>query len=231
MPPSASRCSAAPRWPWPTSTPPAACSARRWKLIVGDDACDPKQAVAAANKWSARAWSSSPATSAPARRSRPRQVYEEENILQISPASTNPKLTDEGGANVFRVCGRDDQQGMVAGRLPGRHLRRQEGRHRSRQDRLRQGPGRRDQEGDERGRPAGGHVRGLHRGREGLLGADLQDEGGRHRRALRRRLPHRGRPDGAPDARPGHTSRSWSPATRWSPTSTGRSPATPARAR
>ena len=33
----------------------------------------------------------------------------------ISPASTNPVLTDEGGANVFRVCGRDDQQGIVAG--------------------------------------------------------------------------------------------------------------------
>jgi branched-chain amino acid transport system substrate-binding protein len=36
--------------------------------------------------------------------------------LQISPASTNPKLTDErAGPNVFRVCGRDDQQGAVAG--------------------------------------------------------------------------------------------------------------------
>ena len=33
----------------------------------------------------------------------------------ISPASTNPRLTDEGGDNVFRVVGRDDQQGMVAG--------------------------------------------------------------------------------------------------------------------
>ena len=29
------------------------------------------------------------------------KVYEEEGILQISLASTNPKLTDEGGANVF----------------------------------------------------------------------------------------------------------------------------------
>ena len=36
-------------------------------------------------------------------------------MLQISPASTNPKLTEEGGDNVFRVCGRDDQQGIVAG--------------------------------------------------------------------------------------------------------------------
>jgi branched-chain amino acid transport system substrate-binding protein len=43
------------------------------------------------------------------------KVYEEEDLLQISPASTNPKLTEEGGPNVFRVCGRDDQQGIVAG--------------------------------------------------------------------------------------------------------------------
>jgi branched-chain amino acid transport system substrate-binding protein len=42
-------------------------------------------------------------------------VYEEEGIIQISPASTNPKLTEEGGDNVFRTCGRDDQQGLVAG--------------------------------------------------------------------------------------------------------------------
>jgi len=33
----------------------------------------------------------------------------------ISPASTNPKVTDEGGPNVFRVIGRDDQQGTIAG--------------------------------------------------------------------------------------------------------------------
>jgi branched-chain amino acid transport system substrate-binding protein len=33
----------------------------------------------------------------------------------ISPGSTNPKFTDEGGPNVFRVIGRDDQQGTIAG--------------------------------------------------------------------------------------------------------------------
>ncbi len=85
------------------------------KLEIGDDACDPKQAVAVANKFASEgvkfvaghfcSGSSIPAS----------QVYQEENILQISPASTNPKLTDEGGPNVFRVCGRDDQQGIVAG--------------------------------------------------------------------------------------------------------------------
>jgi len=85
------------------------------KLVVGDDACDPKQAVAVANKFASDgvifvaghfcSGSSIPAS----------KVYEEEGIIQISPASTNPKLTEEGGDNVFRTCGRDDQQGIVAG--------------------------------------------------------------------------------------------------------------------
>src|SRR5690606_31188801 len=44
------------------------------------------------------------------------KVYEEENILMISPGSTNPALTEEGGDNVFRMCGRDDQQGQIAGK-------------------------------------------------------------------------------------------------------------------
>ena len=84
-------------------------------LEVGDDACDPKQAVAVANQMVNKgvtfmaghfcSGSSIPAS----------KVYEEEGILQISPASTNPALTEEGGDNVFRVCGRDDQQGTVAG--------------------------------------------------------------------------------------------------------------------
>jgi len=86
------------------------------KLLVEDDACDPKQAVSAAGKLAAAgvalvaghfcSGSSIPASS----------VYAEEGIVQISPASTNPKLTDERpGPNVYRVCGRDDQQGQVAG--------------------------------------------------------------------------------------------------------------------
>lgn len=84
-------------------------------LVVGDDACDPKQAVAVANDMVGEgvvfmaghfcSGSSIPAS----------EVYTEEGILQISPASTNPALTEEGGDNVFRVCGRDDQQGQVAG--------------------------------------------------------------------------------------------------------------------
>ena len=60
------------------------------------------------------------AISARARRSRPRKSIAKAKILQITPASTNPKLTDEAATkkwnNVLRVCGRDDAQGDVAGR-------------------------------------------------------------------------------------------------------------------
>jgi branched-chain amino acid transport system substrate-binding protein len=91
------------------------------KLEVGDDACDPKQAVAAANDLVSRGvvfvaghWcsgSSIPASS----------VYAEEGVLQISPGSTNPAFTEDafekGWNNIFRVCGRDDAQGIVAGKF------------------------------------------------------------------------------------------------------------------
>ena len=88
------------------------------ELMVGDDACDPKQAVAVANQAAGEgvvfmaghfcSGSSIPAS----------QVYAEEQIVQISPASTNPSFTeDRPGPGVFRVCGRDDQQGEVAGKF------------------------------------------------------------------------------------------------------------------
>jgi len=42
-------------------------------------------------------------------------VYLDGNIIEVTPASTNPKFTDRGMWNTFRTCGRDDQQGAVAG--------------------------------------------------------------------------------------------------------------------
>lgn len=89
---------------------------QKLKLEIGDDACDPKQAVSVANEFASKgvkfvaghfcSGSSIPAS----------KVYAEEGILQITPASTNPKFTDEGSWNTFRTCGRDDQQGAVAGK-------------------------------------------------------------------------------------------------------------------
>jgi branched-chain amino acid transport system substrate-binding protein len=86
---------------------------QRVELIVGDDFCDPEQAVAAARKLAsdgvvfvAGHWCSH--SSIPASK-----VYEEARVLQIAPGSASAKLTDEGGPNVFRVCGRDDRQGAI----------------------------------------------------------------------------------------------------------------------
>ncbi|KAF0115078.1 MAG: branched-chain amino acid transport system substrate-binding protein [Rhodospirillaceae bacterium] len=88
---------------------------QRIKLEIGDDACDARQAVAVANQMVNKrvaliaghfcSGSSIPAS----------DVYHEEGLLQISPGSTNPQLTDRGYNTVFRTCGRDDQQGKVAG--------------------------------------------------------------------------------------------------------------------
>ena len=49
-------------------------------------------------------------------------VYLENGILEITPASTNPTVTERGMWNVFRVCGRDDQQGGVAGDYIAKHF-------------------------------------------------------------------------------------------------------------
>jgi branched-chain amino acid transport system substrate-binding protein len=51
------------------------------------------------------------------------KIYEEAGIIMISPGSTNPKVTDEGGPNVFRTIGRDDQQGTIAGNYLADHFR------------------------------------------------------------------------------------------------------------
>jgi branched-chain amino acid transport system substrate-binding protein len=84
---------------------------RRLRLEVGDDACDPRQARSVAEKLAGMkvpvvvghycSSSSIPAS----------EAYAESNVLQITPASTNPRFTDRGMWNTFRVCGRDDQQG------------------------------------------------------------------------------------------------------------------------
>ncbi len=95
---------------------------QKLRLEVGDDACDPKQAVAVANQLASKgvrfvaghfcSGSSIPASN----------VYAEEDMIQISPASTNPRFTERGLRNIFRTCGRDDQQGLVAGEFVARQF-------------------------------------------------------------------------------------------------------------
>src|SRR5450432_774971 len=87
---------------------------KKLALDVEDDACDPKQARSVAEKiGSAKipfvaghycSCSSIPAS----------EAYADGNVLQITPASTNPLYTERKLWNVARVCGRDDQQGLVA---------------------------------------------------------------------------------------------------------------------
>ena len=82
---------------------------------LGDDVSDPKQGVSVANKFSAEGvkFVVGPFNSGvtmPAS-----EVYQENGILLISPSATNPQVTERGLWNVFRTCGRDDQQGGVAG--------------------------------------------------------------------------------------------------------------------
>jgi branched-chain amino acid transport system substrate-binding protein len=84
---------------------------------IGDDGADPKQGVSVANKFVGdqvafvvghfNSGVTMPAS----------EVYAENGILQITPGSTNPKVTDRGIETVFRTCGRDDQQGAVAAKF------------------------------------------------------------------------------------------------------------------
>jgi branched-chain amino acid transport system substrate-binding protein len=87
---------------------------KKLQLDVEDDACDPKQARSVAEKigsakipFVAGHYCSS--SSIPAS-----EAYADANVLQITPASTNPLFTERKLWNVARVCGRDDQQGLVA---------------------------------------------------------------------------------------------------------------------
>ncbi len=84
------------------------------KLLIGDDACDPGLAVQVAEELVRQgvvfvdghfcSGASLPAS----------QVYHDKGVLMITPASINSRLTEQGFANVFRTCGRDDTQGSFA---------------------------------------------------------------------------------------------------------------------
>jgi len=88
---------------------------KQLKLEIGDDVCDAKQAKSVAEKFASMkvpfvAGHYCSSSSIPAS-----EAYNEGNVLQITPASTNPQFTERGMWNTFRVCGRDDQQGSFIG--------------------------------------------------------------------------------------------------------------------
>ncbi|MBV9076299.1 MAG: branched-chain amino acid ABC transporter substrate-binding protein [Methylobacteriaceae bacterium] len=92
---------------------------RKLKLVVEDDACDPKQAVSVANRivtagikfvaGHACSGATIPASS----------VYGDAGVLMMSPAASNPTLTDgaakNGWTTIMRLYGRDDAQGAWIG--------------------------------------------------------------------------------------------------------------------
>ena len=82
-----------------------------------DDACDPKQAVAVANKivndgiqyviGHLCSSSTQPAS----------DIYEDEGILMITPGATNPELTQRGYQHIMRTAGLDSSQGPTAAKF------------------------------------------------------------------------------------------------------------------
>lgn len=89
---------------------------KRLEAAVYDDACDPKQAVAVANKivnddirfvvGHLCSGSTQPAS----------DIYEDEGILMITAASTSPAITEQGYQLIFRTIGLDSMQGPTAAR-------------------------------------------------------------------------------------------------------------------
>jgi branched-chain amino acid transport system substrate-binding protein len=91
------------------------------ELITVDDYCDPEQAIAAAKKLVSDGvifvvGHYCSAASIPAS-----EIYHAAGVLQISPSSSNPMLTELGRANVFRIQNRDDAVGMAIGNYLADH--------------------------------------------------------------------------------------------------------------
>jgi branched-chain amino acid transport system substrate-binding protein len=87
------------------------------ELKIEDDRCDPRLAVTIANflpgdEVSFVVGHFCSAASIPASK-----IYEEEGIIQISPAPGDPKLTDERGNGIFRIAGREDRQAELAAQV------------------------------------------------------------------------------------------------------------------
>lgn len=96
---------------------------QRIVLTYGDDVADPRQGRNIANKFAAEGIKFvvghfNSGVTIPAS-----EVYHENGILMITPSATNPQVTDRGLWNVFRTCGRDDQQGAVAGEYIAQNFR------------------------------------------------------------------------------------------------------------
>lgn len=84
--------------------------------VVFDDACDPKQAVAVANRIVNQGISYVVGHLCSSSTQPASDLYEEEGILMITAASTSPDITARGYELVFRTIGLDSLQGPTAGK-------------------------------------------------------------------------------------------------------------------
>jgi branched-chain amino acid transport system substrate-binding protein len=91
------------------------------RLIEADDACRFEQAVVAARRLAASGVRFVVGHMCSHASLMAAGIYEAFDILMISPDSTHPRLTEEGRRNVFRLVGRDDRQGSLAGDFLARH--------------------------------------------------------------------------------------------------------------
>jgi branched-chain amino acid transport system substrate-binding protein len=109
----------------------AAASGREIELEIEDDACDPKQAVAVAQRIVARGTRVVIGHLCSGASIAASETYGEDGVLLISPSSSAPALTDDAAkrrwTTIFRLYGRDDAQGVfvgkwLAGRAPGMRI-------------------------------------------------------------------------------------------------------------
>ncbi len=84
------------------------------ELFAEDSACDPRQAVAAANKLINEKVAGVIGAYCSSATIPSSEALSEENIIMITPASTNEKVTERGLPYMFRMCGRDDDQSKEA---------------------------------------------------------------------------------------------------------------------
>jgi branched-chain amino acid transport system substrate-binding protein len=89
------------------------------KLVLAfeDDACDPKQAVSVANRFLQNGTHLVVGHVCSGASIVASDIYAENNVVMVSPASNSAKLTDRGLPGIFRVCGRDDQQGQLIAKI------------------------------------------------------------------------------------------------------------------
>lgn len=88
----------------------------RFELLTEDDAADPKQATAAAQKLTDANVNGVIGHLTSGATLPSSQIYNDAGIPQITPSSTNPKYTRQGFQGAFRLVADDVQQGGALGR-------------------------------------------------------------------------------------------------------------------